>query len=169
LKNRYNAPNLFLLLALMLIWGSSYILIKRGLSSFSPIQLACLRLSIAGLFALPVAIKALPSISRHKYLTLLQIGLVSSGIPAYLFALSMTKSESSINGILNSLSPLMTVIIGYFIYKVEVTQRKITGVFIGFTGAALLILGGGKNVATVDLLYALFPVIATFVTAWPVI
>lgn len=146
----------------MLIWGSSYILIKRGLTAFNPIQLACLRLGIAGVFALPIALKALRSGPRHNYAILLQVGLFSSGIPAYLFALSMTKSESAVNGILNSLSPLMTVLIGYYLYKVDITKRKITGVLIGFAGAAVLILGKSDGPLKIDVVYLALPVVATF-------
>jgi len=146
----------------MLIWGSSYILIKRGLTAFNPIQLTCLRLGIAGVFAVPLAIKAFRVIPRQKYFILLQLGLFSSGIPAYLFALSMTKSESSVNGILNALSPLMTVLIGYYLYQVDTTKRKIAGVLIGFSGAVILVLGKQDGSLNVSVLYAVLPVIATF-------
>lgn len=149
-------------MALTLIWGSSYILIKRGLVSFSPIQLACIRIGIAGVLSFPIAIRAIGGVPRHKYVTLLQVGLFSSGIPAFLFALSMTKSESSVNGILNTLSPLMTVIIGYYLYSVEISRQKIMGVMIGFAGAAVLVLGKGDGHFAGNILYGILPVIATF-------
>lgn len=162
MKGRYNFQNLVLLAALTLIWGSSYILIKRGLTAFKPLELACIRIGLAGLTSLPIAIKALSGLPRPKYFTLLQIGLFSSGIPAFLFALSMTQSESSINGILNALSPLMTVLIGYYFYKVQITRRKIMGIAIGFAGAVVLIMGKGINKGNANPLYLLLPVLATF-------
>jgi len=125
-------------------------------------QLACLRIGIAGTFALPVALRVISKVPRQKYFVLLQVALFSSGIPAFLFALSMTKTESSVNGILNSLSPLMTVLIGYYLYQVKITKQKITGLAIGFSGAVVLVMGKRDAHFAVNILYAAFPVIATF-------
>ena len=98
---------------------------------------------------------------KEKYLTVLQIGIFGSGAPAFLFAISMTHSGSAINGILNSLSPLWTLIIGYYIFKVNITAQKAIGVVIGFAGALVLVLGKGGAIQ-VDVLYNLLPIIATF-------
>ncbi|HWB62743.1 MAG TPA: DMT family transporter, partial [Chitinophagales bacterium] len=160
--NSYNSQNIAMLAALTLIWGSSYILIKRGLIAFSPIQLASLRISITCLCSLPVLFRALKAVPRHKYFTLLQMGLFSSGIPAFLFALSMTHSSSSVNGILNSLSPLWTILIGYFFYRVAITRQKVLGVVIGFLGAIVLVLGKKGGVFKFDIVYSFLPVVATF-------
>lgn len=160
--SHHNAQNWLLLSLLTIIWGSSYILIKKSLSGFSAIELACLRVSISCTVALPLAIKGFKQIPRDKYFTLLQVGIFGSGAPAFLFALSMTKSGSAVNGILNSLSPLWTLVIGYYLYKVQISRQKILGVLIGFGGALVLVLGRGGVTLQVDLLYSLLPVIATF-------
>lgn len=157
----HNAQNWLLLAALTLIWGTSYILIKKGLIAFSAVELACLRISVSFLFSLPFLPKALKQVPKEKYLTVLQIGIFGSGAPAFLFAISMTHSGSAINGILNSLSPLWTLIIGYYIFKVNITAQKAIGVVIGFAGALVLVLGKGGAIQ-VDVLYNLLPIIATF-------
>src|SRR5688572_7071804 len=105
-NTHHNWQNWLLLILLTLIWGTSYILIKKGLTVFTPLELASLRISISFLCSVPIAIKALQKVDRDKYPTILQIGIFGSGAPAFLFALSMTKSGSAVNGILNSLSPL---------------------------------------------------------------
>lgn len=160
-NSHHNLQNWLLLSALTLIWGTSYILIKKGLLAFSPVELACLRISISFLCSVPVLIIGIKTIPRNQYFTILQIGIFGSGAPAFLFALSMTKSGSAVNGILNSLSPLWTLIIGYYIFKVHITWQKANGVVIGFLGALILVLGksGGLHV---DVLYSLLPLIATF-------
>lgn len=160
--NHHNAQNWILLGLLTLIWGSSYILIKKSLQGFTAIELACLRISISCLCALPLAIKGLSSIPRDKYPTLLMVGIFGSGAPAFLFALSMTKSGSAVNGILNSLSPLWTLVIGYYLFKVSISTQKIIGVVVGFLGALVLVLGKPGSSLQVDVLYSLLPVLATF-------
>lgn len=157
----HNAQNWLLLTALTLIWGTSYILIKKGLIAFSPVELACLRISVSCICALPFLPKAIKLVPKDKYLTVLQVGIFGSGAPAFLFAVSMTHSGSAINGILNSLSPLWTLIVGYYIFKVNITAQKAWGVVIGFIGALVLVLGKGGSLQ-VDVLYSFLPVIATF-------
>jgi drug/metabolite transporter (DMT)-like permease len=160
--SNHNLQNWLLLLSLTLIWGTSYILIKKGLIGFSPIEIGCLRLGISGLCSLPVAIFAWKSISKEKLFILLLIGIFGSGLPSFLFPLSMTKSESSVNGILNSLSPLWTVLVGYYLFKVHIPGKKLWGVAIGFLGALVLVLGKSSFHLKVDALYSFLPVIATF-------
>ncbi len=99
---------------------------------------------------------------HDRYFTILLVGVFGSGVPAFLFALSMTKSGSAINGILNSLSPLWTLIIGFYLFKVHISAQKIAGVIIGFSGALVLVLGRTGASFQVDVLYSLLPVIATF-------
>ena len=157
----HNLQNWILIILLTLIWGTSYILIKKGLTGFSWLELGCLRIGISCLVAMPFAIKALGSLPGRKFPILFIVALFGTGLPAFLFPLSMTKSESSINGILNSLSPLWTVIIGYYFFKVDISTRKVIGVVIGFFGALVLVLGKGGELR-VDILYATLPVLATF-------
>ncbi len=161
-SSHHNAQNWLLLVLLTIIWGTSYILIKKGLIAFTPIELATLRISISFLCSIPFAIKALQTIPRAKYFTILQIGIFGSGAPAFLFSLSMTKTGSAVNGILNSLSPIWTLIIGYYLFRLHISREKILGVIIGFMGALVLVLGKRGQSLEVDVLYSFLPVIATF-------
>lgn len=155
-----------LLILLTLIWGSSYILIKKGLIAFTPIELASLRISVSFLCSVPFVMNGWKTIPKQKLPFILQIGILGSGAPAFLFALSMTHSGSAINGIINSLSPLWTLVIGYYLFSVAVTPVKILGIATGFLGAVVLVLGknsgGGFTLSTVDVAYSLLPVAATF-------
>lgn len=160
--SHHNNENWLLLLLLTFIWGSSYILIKNGLQSFTAVELASLRISITFFASLPFVYKAVKTIPRDKYTTVLQIGIFGSGAPAFLFAFSMTHSESAVNGILNSLSPLWTIVVGYFLFNVGISRLKIIGVLTGFAGAVVLVLGKSGGNLQVNVLYSFLPVVATF-------
>ncbi len=159
--SHHNLQNWILVALLTVIWGTSYILIKKSLLGFTATELACLRISISGLVALPFALRGIKTISRDKYFTILLIGIFGSGAPAFLFSLSMTKSGSAVNGILNSLSPLWTLIIGFYLFNVAISKQKILGVIIGFLGALVLVLGRHGASFEVDVFYSLLPVVAT--------
>jgi drug/metabolite transporter (DMT)-like permease len=164
--SNHNPQNWLLLFLLTIIWGSSYILIKKGLVAFRPLELASLRISTSFICSIPFVIQGLKSVPKQKLGTILQIGIFGSGAPAFLFAVSMTHSGSAVNGIINSLSPLWTLVIGYYLFKVSVTPLKIAGIVVGFMGAVILVLGKGTGngfvLSETDILYSLLPVAATF-------
>lgn len=135
----------FLVLGLLAItWGSSFILMKRGLQTseglpvFSPEQVAALRMSIASLVLLPVSIPALWRLNKNDLKWLAVVGLVGSGFPAFLFTMAQKHHESSIAGILNSLTPLFTILIGMIVFGRKGDSKKLLGILVGLAGAALL-------------------------------
>lgn len=133
---------------------------------FTPLEVASLRITVAFFCSLPFAIKARKTIPREKLPAIFQIGVFGSGAPAFLFALSMTRSGSAINGIINSLSPLWTLVIGYYLFSIGVTATKVAGIVIGFMGAVVLVLGKTESTFSsltgTDVFYSLLPVAATF-------
>jgi len=156
-----NITNWLLLLSLTLIWGSSYILIKKGLVAFAPIELGVLRLSLSFLATSPFLYSALKNKSPKNYWRILTVGLLGTGIPVFLFAFSTTKISSSVNGIINSLSPLFTVITGAVFFQLSIQKQKMYGVLIGLVGAMVLVIGRyGFNFNLSA--YALLSVAATF-------
>ncbi len=127
---------------LSLIWGTSYILMKKGLESFSYFQVGSLRIFITFICLLPVAIKNLPKLKRDNLLSVLIIGFLGNAIPAFLFPLAQTHISSSMAGMLNSLSPVFTLLLGITIYKRKAIRTQIAGVFLGLAGAVGLIYTG---------------------------
>ncbi len=142
---------------LSLIWGTSYILMKKGLESFSTYQVASLRMLISFLCLLPLALRSLPKLNRENFLSILIIGFFGSGIPAFLFPLAQTRIDSSVAGMLNSLSPVFTLIMGIMMYSRKVIRSQIAGVFLGLLGAAGLLYSGSLTFNY----YGLFVVLAT--------
>ena len=112
-----------------------HILMKKGLESFSSFQVGALRISITFLCLLPTAIRNLHYLNRSNVLSITIIGLFGSIIPAFLFPLAETKISSSMAGMLNSLSPVFTLIFGIAIYQRKVIKAQIAGVFLGLLGA----------------------------------
>ena len=132
----------FLLIILSLVWGSSFVLIKKGLMSFNPKEVGTLRIFSAGLFLLPLAFSHLKSINtRSEWLVIFIVGLCGSLIPALLFAKAQTQLSSSVTGILNALTPLMTLLIGASFFRRPVTKRSGLGLIVGFLGTVVLITG----------------------------
>jgi drug/metabolite transporter (DMT)-like permease len=127
---------------LSLIWGTSYILMKKGLESFSSLQIGSLRILITFLCLLPVAIHNINKLNRKNIVSILIIGFFGSGIPAFLFPLAQTKISSTLAGMLNSLSPVFTLVIGIFFYNRKPIKSQIIGVFLGLVGAIGLLYSG---------------------------
>lgn len=142
---------------LSLIWGTSYILMKKGLESFSSFQIGSLRILITFLCLLPTAIRNLHKLNRGNIVSVLLIGFFGSAIPAFLFPMAQTKISSSLAGMLNSLSPVFTLIIGILIYKKKAIKTQVAGVILGLAGAAGLLYSGSLNIN----IYGLYIVLAT--------
>ncbi|MEI9918815.1 MAG: DMT family transporter [Bacteroidota bacterium] len=138
--NNRSFKAIFLLIILSLIWGTSFILIKQGLKVFAPTEVATLRVSAAFLFMLPVALTRLRGLTFQDYKTLLVSGLLGIFIPAFLFSTAQTKIDSSVAGVLNTLSPICTMIIGALFFGQRFRGWAILGTLIGLAGTVMLML-----------------------------
>lgn len=130
------------LIVLSIIWGTSYILIKKGLEVYSYQQLATLRLSISALAFLPILVHRLRRVDWSRWKHLLVVGLTGTAIPAFMFSLAQTQISSSVAGVLNSLTPLFTLLLGVLLFGFSAHWAKAMGVLVGLGGAAMLILMG---------------------------
>lgn len=149
------------LLLLGFIWGSSFILMKLGLRSFSAIELALLRISFSFLFLLPFMIPRFKKIPKDRYIYLLFAGLLGNGIPAFMFAIGLQKIDSSLGGILNATTPLFTLIVGALFFSLNFKRSGLFGILIGLAGTVYLILSKGRNGENSDYFFALFPLIGS--------
>lgn len=134
----YNKPGLkewSALLLLMLVWGSSFILIKKGLVSFSSLQLGALRISISFLVLLPFALLRIKRIDRNRIKYFVMAGIIGNGIPPFLFAKAQTVIDSYLAGVLNSLTPLFTLLAGLLFFGTKTRWINVLGVVIGLVGA----------------------------------
>ncbi|KQR95203.1 multidrug DMT transporter permease [Chryseobacterium sp. Leaf180] len=135
-----------LLISLSLIWGSSFILIKKSLLHFSPYQVGALRVLIAGIILMPVAIKNYKLFPRKQLKWLILAAFTGNFFPMFLFPIAETEVSSSIAGIVNSMMPIFVIIVGSLIWKFQTTRRQMIGVLISFVGVCILAFGGnGEN------------------------
>lgn len=134
-----------LLILLTIVWGSSFILIKKGLNVYSASQVAAIRILSASLFMVPFAFSWLKRIDK-KYLPLIFVsGFIGSFIPAFLFSMAQTKLDSAITGIVNSLTPVFVLLIGVLFYKQKITSIIIFGLLLAIFGTAILIFYGTEG------------------------
>ncbi|MBT8262418.1 MAG: EamA family transporter [Bacteroidia bacterium] len=130
------------LIILSLIWGSSFILIKKGLIGLTDYQLGSLRIVLTSIILFSVGFKSIREIKKKHWIWVAISGFVSSFFPPFLFAIAQNHIDSGITSILNSIVPLNTVIIGALLFAIGVTRRQIWGVLIGLAGTLMLIYGG---------------------------
>lgn len=130
---------------LSLIWGSSFILIKKGLVGLTPFQLGSLRMIFAAVFLLAVGFKSLKNIKQHQWKYIGLTAMMGTFFPAFLFSIAQTQIDSSISAVLNSLTPLAALVLGALVFGLNFQRRQIFGVMIGLLGSALLILSGAVN------------------------
>ncbi len=131
--------NYIILILLAVIWGSSFILMKRGLVAYDYMQVATLRLFIAFLSLTPFILKAIKVVQRKHILSIVAMAIFGNGMPAFLFTKAQTELDSSVIGILNSLVPLFTLLLGVYFFKTKPTKTNIVGIIIGLCGALILI------------------------------
>ncbi|MDP1799968.1 MAG: DMT family transporter [Bacteroidota bacterium] len=151
-----------LLIILSVVWGSSFILMKRGLDAFSSDEVAALRISIAFLFLAPLLIKYYKIDLKKYWPGLILMGVFGNLIPAFLFTKAETEISSSLTGMLNALTPLFTVLVGLFWLKVKPKAMQIVGIIVGFIGAACLMIFDAGSGSSKNIIYGLLVVAATF-------
>jgi drug/metabolite transporter (DMT)-like permease len=152
----------FLVLALLsIVWGSSFILIKKALIAFDPLVLGALRVSVSSIAFFPFIIYYRKQIPWKLWKVFAVVGLTGSGIPSFMYAIAQTEVDSSVSGLLNSLSPIFALIIGALFFKVSLNAGKVSGVVLGFLGASLLMVAGSSIQIGGNPWYGLFIVVGT--------
>lgn len=151
------------LFLLGITWGSSFILMKLGLRSYTPVEVASLRISVSFLFLLPMVAFKLRHVPRNRFKYLALAGIFGNGIPAFLFAMGQTQIDSALAGILNSTAPIFTLLIGASVFGVVFKRTSIIGVLIGLAGTIYL-LSTKVDLTTLNngLVYALLPLLGSF-------
>jgi len=130
------------LIILSVVWGSSFILIKKALVGLTPLQLGALRTLFAAIFLLLIGFRSLKKIRKHEWKWIVVSGFLGTFIPAFLFAFAETQIDSAVASILNSTTPIVTLILGAVLFKIVFSKNQLIGVIIGLVGSLLLIWTG---------------------------
>ena len=129
-----------LFLALGLIWGMPYLLIRIAVAEIDPLVVAFGRTLIGALLLLPVAIyrKALAPAFR-PWLALVAFTLVEISGPWLLIGHAETRLNSSTTGLLIAMVPLMAAVIVAWLGHERLDGRRLAGLVLGFAGVAALV------------------------------
>jgi len=149
------------MLFLAFIWGGSFILMKKGLDAFTHVQVASIRIFFSFIILLPFAIRSFIKLTKQNTYSLAISGFIGNLIPAYLFTYAQTNISSSLAGILNSLSPFFTLVVGIFIFRNRPFIFQYIGIIMGLIGAVLLVSNGNFSTLSGINIYALLIIFAT--------
>lgn len=150
-----------LLVLLGSVWGSSFILMQFGLKGVNSIQLGALRILFAGTFLLLIGFRQIAKIPSYKWKYIALTALCGTFFPAFMFAIALKYIDGSVSSILNSLTPLNTLLIGLIFFGLTVQKRQIVGVVLGFIGCVLLVVFGDNENTTQNYMYAILIAIAS--------
>jgi len=157
-----NPVSWIILIALSLVWGSSFILMKKGMIAFSSDEVAALRIAIAFLFLIPFYVKHNQFHFKKNWKGLVLMGVFGNLIPAFLFTAAETQINSSLAGMLNALTPLFTILIAWWWFKSKFSSWQVYGVLLGMLGAlALLQINSNETSWDIHFGYSLLVVAAT--------
>ena len=147
-ENKKSTLIIFLsILGLALIWGSSFILVKKSLVHYSALQVGALRICAASLFFIPIFLKRFKYMEKKHTSSFLLAGLTGNLIPAILFAIAGQHLSSALSGMLNAFTPLFTLIIGIAFFAQPFIWKQMTGILVGLVGClGLLFAGQGLNI-----------------------
>lgn len=119
-----------------------------------------MRVTAAFLFLLPVALVRIKQLSKQDYRIVFVSGMLGIFLPAFLFSIAQTRLASSVAGILNTLSPLFTMLMGALFFGQRFKGMAIAGMIIGLGGTIVLMLArSGGDIAEINY-YALLIVAA---------
>lgn len=149
------------LVFLSIIWGTSFILMKNGLRSYTPLQIASLRMFIAFLFFTPLAWSAVKKLKKRHLPYILFISIIGNGVTAFMFALAQTEIKSSVAGMLNATTPLFTFLIGVAFYSLKTKLYKLLGLLIGLLGTVALLYFDSDISFSSSLIYPGLAIVAT--------
>ena len=158
-------PNIHLrwvyLIVLALIWGSSFILMKKALIGLSPVEVGALRILITAIVLITIGFKGIFTITKKQWFYIFLTAILGTFFPAFLFAFAINGIDSSIASILNSLTPLNTLVMGTFLFSIGFKKHQLFGVLIGLVGTVILILKGAFVNPDQNYWYALLPILAS--------
>ena len=152
------------LIILSIIWGSSYILIKKGLTGLTPIQLGSIRMIITAIMIIPFSLSKLYQIPKNKIKWVAFSAFIGTFFPNYLFAFAETEISSAVAGVMVSLTPLFTLLISVLFFYEKFFKKQLIGVMIGFVGI-LILVNNEFSISGLNLLYVTFTILAAFLYA----
>ncbi|WP_370424626.1 DMT family transporter [Tenacibaculum dicentrarchi] len=149
------------LIVLALVWGSSFILMKKALIRVTPIQLGALRILITAIFLLLIGFKSLKKIQKKHQIYILYTAFLGTFFPVFMYAFAVKGIDSAITAILSSLTPFNTFILGALIFGFAFNKKQFIGILVGLIGTLILILKGAELNPNQNYWYAILVVFSS--------
>lgn len=149
------------LIILSLIWGSSFILIKKALLGLTPLQIGAFRILITAVFLILFGYKSLQKIKKHHWKWILCSALLGTFFPSFLFAFAILGIDSSIAAILNSITPFNALWVGLVFFGFIFKKKQLIGILVGLIGTVILIYQGADMNLNQNYWYAILPIISS--------
>ncbi|OZI33543.1 EamA family transporter [Bordetella genomosp. 5] len=128
------------LLALAAVWGGSFLFIRVAVPEFGPAALIELRVGLAALFLLPLAIarRRLPVIARH-WKAILVVGALNAALPFLLYAYAAQSLGAGFLSVANAVTPVWGAVIGWIWLRDRLPAARVAGLMLGFCGIVVLV------------------------------
>jgi drug/metabolite transporter (DMT)-like permease len=158
-------------LALAMVWGCSFIFIKQGLEFLTPVGVAFGRVSLGAITLLiwariqGIALPKSPIIWFHLWI----VALLLNVIPGFLFALAETKVTSILAGLINAVTPLMTLLAIMVVFREEkIKAYQVISLLTGFLGV-LVVLGAWQGLGSnpIEAVLALLLAVTCYGVSFP--
>lgn len=149
------------LLLLSLIWGSSFILMKKALIGLTSIEIGALRILITAVFLIIIGFKSLRKIKKRHWKWIFYSGVLGTFFPSFLFAFAIRGIDSSIASILNSVTPLNALWVGLVFFGFAFKRKQFIGILIGLIGTIVLIYQSADMNPNQNYWYALLPIVSS--------
>jgi len=146
----------FYLAILSLIWGSSFILIKKGLVGLTPYQVASLRIIFAATVILLYSYNSLKKIPKASWKWILITAYTGTFFPVYFISYGQSEIESGLASIITTITPINTLVVGIIFFGLIFTKKQLLGLLIGLGGAILLIYEASGANFSINIYYSLF-------------
>ena len=151
-----NSKKWFYLAILSLIWGSSFILIKKGLVGMSSFQVASLRIIFAAIVIFIYSYNSLVKIPKKSWKWILITAYTGTFFPVYLISYGQTEIQSGLASIITTITPINTLIVGIIFFGLVYTKKQLLGLLIGLIGAIILIYEASEADINVNIYYSFF-------------
>jgi len=156
IQNKY-----FLLIFIAVIWGSSFILIKKILPVFDPYQIGAFRAGLSGLLLSFIGFPALKRMSKKDVFWIALSGLFGNFLVVFIFPIAQQGVSSSLAGIINALDPIFTLVLGAILFGIRNKVIQYAGAIIGFIGAIILVYSSNSENGQNHLFYTVLLVIGS--------
>lgn len=158
--NDYN-KKWFYLSILSLIWGSSFILIKKGLVGLNSVQLASLRMIFAASVIYIYSYNSIKKIPKKSWKWIVITAYLGTFFPVYLISYGQTEIESGLASIITTVTPINTLIIGIIFFSLTFSIKQLLGLFIGLVGAVLLLYEASETNLNSNIYFSFFIYLTT--------